>query len=254
MREFTSGALHAVAAARGKAISARRCVRSPWLAVKRLESTLARHVSANSITSIDTYRRDGASLDFQPERYRPLLCLLARRLELDQRFRRRFDSSDLVQETLLKAHQGFAKFRGQTEAELIAWLQQVLERVAADEIRKAIAQKRDISLEQSLEEHLAESSARLNSFLAATDLPLGQQLEQREDLIHLAMAVDQLPDDQRDALIHRDLNGMTISAIAQSMGRTEKSIAGLILRGRKRLRELLQEQSEESDASQIRSR
>ena len=40
---------------------------------------------------------------WQPERYRDLLHVLVRRLELDRRFRRRFSASDIVQEALLKA-------------------------------------------------------------------------------------------------------------------------------------------------------
>ena len=37
----------------------------------------------------------------------------------------RRNPSDLVQETLLKAHQHFDQFQGQTEAELIAWLRRI---------------------------------------------------------------------------------------------------------------------------------
>ena len=69
---------------------------------------------------------------WQLERYRPLLRLQARRLELDLRLRRRFDSSDLVQETMLKAHEGLDKFKGATEAELIVWLQEILGNVISE--------------------------------------------------------------------------------------------------------------------------
>ena len=68
-----------------------------------------------------------ASTEWHLERYRPLLHLLVRRLELDPRLQRRFDSSDLVQETLLKAHAHLDRFRGQSEAQLVKWLHQILE-------------------------------------------------------------------------------------------------------------------------------
>jgi hypothetical protein len=42
---------------------------------------------------------------WDPGRYRELLQVMARRLQLDPRLKRRFDSSELVHETLLKAHQ-----------------------------------------------------------------------------------------------------------------------------------------------------
>jgi RNA polymerase sigma-70 factor (ECF subfamily) len=59
-------------------------------------------------------------------------------------------------------------------------------------------------------------------------------------LLRLASAIDQLPEDQRDVLMQRDLLGASVSQIAEQLGRTEKSVAGLLLRGRRRLRELLQ--------------
>ena len=55
------------------------------------------------------------------ERHRNWLGLLAR-LQVDGRFRAKFDPSDVVQQTLLEAVRGWPKFRGRTEAELAAWL------------------------------------------------------------------------------------------------------------------------------------
>jgi len=36
------------------------------------------------------------------------------------------DPSDMVQETLLKAHRSFDQLRGRTEPELVTWLRQIL--------------------------------------------------------------------------------------------------------------------------------
>lgn len=173
------------------------------------------------------------------DRYRPLLKLLVRQYQLDPRLQRRFDSSDLVQETLLRAHAHRDQFRGSTEAELVKWLQEILASALADEVRKARAQKRDVALEQSLQSVMAESSARLEAYLTAEQPSPGEQAERHELLLRLANALDQLPEDQRDVVIQRDLQGASVGQIAAQLGRTEKSVAGLLLRGRRKLRELL---------------
>src|SRR5262245_30233274 len=102
-----------------------------------------------------------AQSPWQLDRYRPFLHLQLRQLQLGIHFQRRFDSSDLVQETLLKAHQDLPEFRGQTSAEMLCWLQRILANVLADEVRKARAKKRDLDLEQSLQAAVEQSSARL---------------------------------------------------------------------------------------------
>jgi RNA polymerase sigma-70 factor (ECF subfamily) len=177
------------------------------------------------------------------ERYRALLRLLVRQFHLSARFRGRFDSSDLVQETFLKAQRKLDQFRGTTEAELVKWLQQILANTLKDEIRKARAQERDVALEQSLEAAVADSSARLAAFLADGRASPGEQAERQELLLHVAAAIDRLPEDQRTAVIQRDLLGASVAEIAGQMGRTEKAVAGLLLRGRGTLRQLLQDEA-----------
>jgi RNA polymerase sigma-70 factor (ECF subfamily) len=53
------------------------------------------------------------------EKYADYLRLLAR-LQLDPRVRGRLDPSDIVQQTLLIAHEKKAQFRDRTDAELAA--------------------------------------------------------------------------------------------------------------------------------------
>src|SRR5579864_1507225 len=101
------------------------------------------------------------SPEWELDRYRPLLRLQVRQLQLDPRLQRRFDESDLVQEALLRAHRGLADFRGDNEAALLKWLEQILANVLTDAVRREHADKRDVALEQSLDAALEQSSARL---------------------------------------------------------------------------------------------
>src|SRR5215469_11512222 len=97
------------------------------------------------------------------ESYQDYLRLLAR-LQLDPRLRGKLDPSDVVQQTLVKAHQNREQFRGQTGGEQAAWLRRILANTLIDAARKY---QRELSLEHGLERALDESSARLDAWLAA---------------------------------------------------------------------------------------
>ncbi len=173
------------------------------------------------------------------ERYRPLLRLQLRQVQLDPRLARRFDESDLVQEALLRAHESRADFRGGSEAALVRWLEQILANVLTDAVRRERAQKRDVALEQSLDAAMDASSARLEKYLSADGSSPQEQVERGEQLLRLAAALDRLPADYRDVILRRDLMGESVADIAARMTRSEKAVAGLLLRARRQLRELL---------------
>jgi RNA polymerase sigma-70 factor (ECF subfamily) len=171
------------------------------------------------------------------EEHREYLRLLAR-LQLDPRVRGPLDCSDIVQQTLLAAHQKRDQFRGTTDAEYRAWLRAILANQLALAARKhGPRQQRGRSLETAL----AESSARLEALLASDQSSPSQGVLRAEGLMELAEALAQLPDDQRTALELRHLHGLSVPIVAETMGRTTVSVTGLLYRGGKSLRKLLGE-------------
>jgi RNA polymerase sigma-70 factor, ECF subfamily len=182
-----------------------------------------------------------AQTDDRPlERYRDYLCMLAR-IQLGPRLQAKLDASDVVQQAILHAHQARAQFRGTTEAQKLAWLRAILANVMTAAGRGFETAARDVSREQSLEAELERSSARLERMLAADQSSPSQRAVRGEELLRLAAALAQLPDDQRQAVELHHLRGLALIDVAAQMKRSRPAVVGLLFRGLRRLRELLHE-------------
>jgi RNA polymerase sigma-70 factor (ECF subfamily) len=179
-----------------------------------------------------------ASPAWELERYLPLLRVYARQVQLHPRLRRRFDASDLVNDAFVRALKGLAGCRAQTEGELVAWLEQILTHVAIDKIRAAQAGGRHPRLETYLHMAIDESSIRMQELVARGPSP-SSAAANHELQLRVAAAIDRLPEDQRDAVILRDLYREPLVRIAEHLGKSERAVAGLLRRGHHRLRELL---------------
>jgi RNA polymerase sigma-70 factor (ECF subfamily) len=168
-------------------------------------------------------------------KFRNYLRFLAR-LQLDPRLRSKLDPSDVVQQTSLEAHAKRDQFRGQTEAEWLAWLRRMLAHNLADALRAFRQAKRDIGREQSLEDALRASSQRVEAFLADNGPRPEEEAERRERMVRLADALERLPDAQREALVMH-WHDWPVAQIAEQLGRTNAAVAGLLKRGLRALRE-----------------
>jgi RNA polymerase sigma-70 factor (ECF subfamily) len=176
-------------------------------------------------------------------RWRQYLALLAR-LHLDARLRSKLDPSDVVQQTLLRAHEKLHQFRGDGDTELRGWLRRILANTLAEAARRFGADARNVARERSLEAGLDQSSGRLEAWLAAEQPSPSQHAQREEQLLRLAAALAQLPDDQRRAVELHHLLGCAVAEVADQMERTKQAVVGLLFRGLKRLRRLMAEAEE----------
>jgi RNA polymerase sigma-70 factor (ECF subfamily) len=179
----------------------------------------------------------------QVERFRECLCVLAR-AHVHPRSSSRIEASDIVQQTLLEACQQQHQFRGQSDAELAAWLKQILVHNLADALRGCERAKRDVRRERSLEGTIEDSFSRAEDWLAAIQSSPSQQAIRIEELLRLADGLAQLPEDQRESVVLHHLQGWSLAQMAEYLGRSESAVAGLLHRGLKKLRDLMDEGSE----------
>jgi RNA polymerase sigma-70 factor (ECF subfamily) len=106
-------------------------------------------------------------------------------------------------------------------------------------VRDLGRQKRDVGREQALEAALASSSSRLDGWLAAEQSSPSQQAVRHEDALRLAEALEQLPEAQREALVLQHWQGWSLADIGRHLGRSPEAVAGLLKRGLKQLRGIL---------------
>ena len=163
--------------------------------------------------------------------HRNYLALLAR-LQISRRLQGKVDAADVVQDTFLEAHRDFGQFRGGTPAEFAAWLRQILATNLANLVRHYCAtRRRDIHLERRLAAELDGSSRSLNPALVAPGSSPSARAARREEALVLADALQQLPEDYREVIILRQLEGRPFPEVARRMDRTLDSVKKLWVRG-----------------------
>ena len=128
--------------------------------------------------------------------------------------------SDLVQEALLQAYQGFGEFRGSSECELRAWLNQILARKIIDVHRyyRNYA-KRDISREILLSDLLDDGEVLkqgADSFAARREATADS-----ESARQFAAALSTLSTEQRQVIQLRSIDQLSFEEVGVRLGRTD---------------------------------
>lgn len=177
-------------------------------------------------------------LNSDPSEDRAYLRLVARWL-WKPGLQPRLDPSDVVQRTLEKALGKRDQFRGDTLEAWRAWLRQILVRELLQELRKERDRKKGDELSIH-ERSLDESSKRLEDVLTGDQTSPSQAAIRHEELQRLALALEQMDEDERTAVELKHLHECSVRFISEQLGRTEQAVEGLLKRGRRRLRELLE--------------
>ena len=176
--------------------------------------------------------------DAQTARDRAYLRILAG-MNWNPRLTGKLEASDVVQDTLLQAHAQRDQYRGRSENEWRAWLRAILAHKLFDAQRKLL--RRGEELQQSLHAALDQSSARIESWIAAAGETPSNEAARAEHVLRLTEAIARLPDEQRRAVELHHLDGIAVPEVARLMEKTTASVAGLLRRGLAELRQSLPE-------------
>ncbi len=196
-------------------------------------------MSENSLLPDQQNVNDPSAAEENAE-FRDYLMTVAQ-LHLEPALRQKFDASDVVQQTLLEAHQQAENFRGNTRAEKAGWLKQMLLHNLIDMMRAFRREKRDVGREQAMQASIDQSTARLSACLIAQQQSPQSRAIQDEQGLRLAEALATLPQPQREALVLQHFHGWSVAQIAEHMGRSRTAVAGLLKRGLQKLRQQIRE-------------
>lgn len=171
------------------------------------------------------------------EQFRSYLHVLAE-TQMHAKLKSKVDASDIVQQTLLQAHQAQEQFRGSTSAEKAAWLRTILNNVLCGLARGFGRQRRDVSREQSMQA-IEKSSLQLINLLSSDVSSPSAAIHRHERADELAKAMLRLTADQRQAIILKYWQGKTLAEIGEQLDKSTEAVAGLIFRGMQKLRSAL---------------
>ena len=179
---------------------------------------------------------DGEALGELLSSYRRYLVFLAR-TGLHHHMQGKADPSDIAQEVCLAAHGNIADFRGETVEEFAGWLRGILTNTLAMHLRKFLGTaKRDPRLEQQLNQSFASATGFLQSQIAGDVTSPSQQFARNEAFLQLVEALEGLPEDYRQVIVLRHVEGLPFSEVAQAMGGSVDSVEKLWVRGLAKLK------------------
>jgi RNA polymerase sigma-70 factor (ECF subfamily) len=168
--------------------------------------------------------------------HRYLLLTAGRALESS--LRPKEGASDLVQQTFVLAQRDFASFRGKTLGELLAWLNRILDRQLANQVRHyKLTGKRAVRRELSL-----DTGDHADNLGIADNLPSpGDNAALIDEQRRVRRAVAQLADDYRQVLELRTWQRLTFVEIGRQMGRSAGAAQKLWLRAVEQLQDVLRD-------------
>lgn len=147
------------------------------------------------------------------------------------------EARDLTQETFLRAFQAIEKFRG--DADLKTWLYRIAINQARNRWRWWRRRRRDATV--SLDAHVGEREQTIATRLEDTNSANPEQetlAREREN--HLYEALQGLRGAYREAVILRDVEGLTYEEIAETLQINIGTVKSRLARGRLELRRELE--------------
>ena len=178
------------------------------------------------------------------QQYRDYLLMIANR-EVDPAVQNKVAPSDIVQESLLTAHQEFAQFVGKSEGELRAWLRQILINDVYQAGRKFRAKKRAVDRERPI----VFTSSLDRGIADVANTPRTDALA-NEEAQTLQKAMEQLSGEHQEVIRLRNWQDLSFAEIGEQMDRSPDAARKLWSRAIMNLQSRLGQSDREADSNE----
>lgn len=168
------------------------------------------------------------------QEHRQYLLLVANQ-ELDPQVQGKVGSSDVVQESLMTAHQEFGQFRGETRQQLLAWLRQIVKNDLLHARRTFKGtRKRQIDREQPL-----QFNSSLDNPIVDPEMTPATNALAEEESLQLKLAMAELPEAYQEVLRLHNWRQQSFVQIGEQMSKSPDSVRKLWTRAIIKLQEVM---------------
>jgi RNA polymerase sigma-70 factor, ECF subfamily len=172
------------------------------------------------------------------EEKRPQLLAYIQR-QLGARLRQKVEPEDILQETTIDAVRRVAEFES-LQRDPFGWLCQIAEHRLIDAHRRFFqSQKRAGEKEVSIDADRGADGGRFADLLAASMTTPSQAFSRNQKEFQLQIALQDLPEETREVLRLRYVDGLQTKEIADRLGKTDGAIRVLLTRSVQKLQEVL---------------
>jgi RNA polymerase sigma-70 factor (ECF subfamily) len=167
-------------------------------------------------------------------------------MRMDRRLAARLDPSDVVQDSMARAFARRDAYLAAPSRPFYAWLREIACNRLIDLHRRHVkAQRRTVMREETAAgpPASAESRGNLARRLLDASVSPSRQIEQREQLQRLRTALDSLRPTDREILVMRHLEELSVEEIADVLKITRTAVTSRLLRALQRLGRLIDDRS-----------
>jgi len=144
------------------------------------------------------------------------------------------DAREITQDAFIKAFKSLDRFR--FDASFYTWLYRITVNLTIDFRRRMAKRRADQFDETRMQKDEAGEAAHHH-----VEASPSKRLERKRLADQIQQAIDQLPPDQRTAIMLREVEGLSYKEIALSMECAEGTVMSRLFYGRKKLQEILKD-------------